>query len=93
MLVERLRRPFSYVMTWRSFPGLVEVIDIEQGRTRFAFEVPAEENVPIGGVRTGPRSHTWQQSADATLVWVEALDGGDPSASACYRRCSPSTGR
>jgi dipeptidyl aminopeptidase/acylaminoacyl peptidase len=85
VLVERLRRPFSYVMSWRSFPSVVEVLDVDTGQLRFSYEIPAEENVPIGGVRTGPRSHAWQPTAPATLVWVEALDGGDPKAQVDHR--------
>jgi dipeptidyl aminopeptidase/acylaminoacyl peptidase len=85
VLVQRLRRPFSYVMTYGSFPGALEVLSAPDGSVRFAREWGAEENVPIEGVRTGPRSHGWQQSAPATLVWLEALDGGDPKREAEQR--------
>ena len=30
------------------------------------------------GVPTGPRQVHWRPTAPATLVWAEALDGGDP---------------
>jgi dipeptidyl aminopeptidase/acylaminoacyl peptidase len=34
----------------------------------------------------GPRSHQWQSTVDsARLLWVEALDGGDPKNEAPYR--------
>jgi hypothetical protein len=33
---------------------------------------------PSKGVPTGPRSYHWRPTDDATLVWAEALDGGDP---------------
>jgi dipeptidyl aminopeptidase/acylaminoacyl peptidase len=85
VLVQRIRRPFSYVMPWGSFPGALEVLDAADGKVRFAREWGPEENVPIEGVRTGPRSHGWQQSAPATLVWLEALDGGDPKRAAEQR--------
>ena len=31
----------------------------------------------LTGVRTGPREYRWRPDQPATLVWVEALDGGD----------------
>ena len=30
------------------------------------------------GVPTGPRSYGWIPTENATLIWAEALDGGDP---------------
>ena len=39
--------------------------------------LPLEDRVPINGVATGPRSVQWRPSEPATLMWVEALDGGD----------------
>ena len=38
--------------------------------------LPLAEQVPIRGVPTGPREHEWRATAPATVVWVEALDGG-----------------
>ena len=34
--------------------------------------------MPIEGVMTGPRNIHWMAGQAATLVWFEALDGGDP---------------
>ncbi len=85
LLVSRVRRPFSYLMSWRGFPESIEVWDLASGATRVLHDKPLEENVPIEGVPTGPRSHGWQQSAPATLAWVEALDGGDPKSEAEWR--------
>jgi dipeptidyl aminopeptidase/acylaminoacyl peptidase len=39
--------------------------------------LPLAEQVPIRGVRTGPREFHWRTTAPATLVWAEALDEGD----------------
>jgi dipeptidyl aminopeptidase/acylaminoacyl peptidase len=40
-------------------------------------DLPSSEGVPINGVQTGPRSYRWHPLEPATLVWAEALDGGD----------------
>jgi dipeptidyl aminopeptidase/acylaminoacyl peptidase len=41
-------------------------------------EQPLAEGTPIGGVPTGPRSYRWQPTQPATVLWVEALDEGNP---------------
>ena len=43
------------------------------------------ENIPIEGVRTGPRNVQWKPVEPATLIWAEALDGGDPNKEAEHR--------
>jgi dipeptidyl aminopeptidase/acylaminoacyl peptidase len=35
------------------------------------------DRVPIRGVPTGPRDFSWRSTEPATLIWAEALDGGD----------------
>ena len=46
--------------------------------------LPLEE-APIDGVPEGPRNVTWRPTEPATLVWVEALDGGDPKKNVPHR--------
>ncbi|MHC4219440.1 MAG: alpha/beta hydrolase family protein, partial [Planctomycetota bacterium] len=48
-------------------------------------EIPMGENIPIGGVRTGPRMFRWKPGEPETLVWAEALDGGDPKRKVPHR--------
>lgn len=84
-LVTTLERPFSYVLPWSLFPQTIELRTKDGARVRTIAEVPAGENIPMEGVRTGPRSVTWQASAPATVVWSEALDGGDPAQPAEWR--------
>jgi dipeptidyl aminopeptidase/acylaminoacyl peptidase len=85
LLVTRIRRPFSYLMSYRDFPETIEVREVAGEGVHLMAEVPMAENVPIGGVRTGPRNFGWRVGAPATLVWVEALDGGDPKQEAEWR--------
>jgi dipeptidyl aminopeptidase/acylaminoacyl peptidase len=84
-LVTTLERPFSYVLPWNLFPQTIELRTKDGAKVRTLAEVPAGENIPMEGVRTGPRNVSWQASAPATLVWSEALDGGDPSKPAEWR--------
>lgn len=80
LLVVSNHRPFSYTLTAGSFPREVEVWD-RGGKLVHKFaSLPLQDQVPIEGVPTGSRSYAWRPTAGAeaaTLVWVEALDGGD----------------
>lgn len=85
LLTERIVRPYSFLVTHRSFPDVIEVRNLASGRITTIAERPLRDQTPIGGVDTGPRSIQWQASADATLIWAEALDGGDPKAKVPHR--------
>jgi dipeptidyl aminopeptidase/acylaminoacyl peptidase len=78
LLVARVHRPYSYLVPHTAFPKEVEVWD-RSGRMVYKLaSLPLHEHVPIEGVLTGPREYTWRPTEPATLVWVEALDDGDP---------------
>jgi dipeptidyl aminopeptidase/acylaminoacyl peptidase len=85
LLVTRIERPFVYTLPWSSFPQTIEVWD-PRGRVEATIaKVPLGDAIPMEGVRTGPRNVQWQASADATLVWAEAQDGGDPKRKVEFR--------
>ena len=78
VLVERIQRPFSWLMPASRFPREIAVMDTSGNDVHVVARVPLGEGIPIGGVRQGPRNVSWRPGSPATLVWVEALDGGDP---------------
>lgn len=78
VLTERLRRPFSYTVPYYRFARVIEVLDAKAKVVRRVADQEVADEVPIQGVRTGPRSVQWQPHQPASLVWTEALDGGDP---------------
>jgi len=78
VLVSRIKRPFSRLVTASGFAKDVEIWSRKGDLVRTIGEQPLAEGVPIGGVVTGPRSHRWNPTVPATLLWVEALDNGDP---------------
>ncbi len=79
LLVEILHRPFSYLRPARWFPTRVEVWDSDGKLVQQIVDLPLRENIPVpyGSVAEGPRNFSWRHDAGATLVWAEALDGGD----------------
>ncbi len=78
ILVTRILRPYSLLVTSYSFPRSVEVWDRDGNPQRTIAKLPLADKVPIGGVLTGPRMISWIPTAAATLVWAEALDQGNP---------------
>ena len=85
LLVGRLEKPYSYLVTSWSFPTTYEVWRRDGTVVATIDEKPLRDTVPIGGVETGRRSIAWQANAPSSLVWVEALDGGDPKTEATER--------
>jgi len=80
LLVATIHKPYSYVTTAERFPREVEVWDVAR-RSAVAVHtiasIPLTDRVPVAGVPTGPREFSWRADDPATLVWAEALDGGD----------------
>jgi dipeptidyl aminopeptidase/acylaminoacyl peptidase len=77
LLVTTIHRPFSYLHQYRAFPKEVEIWDRAGKMLHKVASQPLEDRVPINGVATGPRGIQWRPSEPSTLMWVEALDGGD----------------
>ena len=78
ILVQRLHAPYSYSVPANRFPLTVEIWDREGRLVRRIADLPLADHIPIRGVRAGPRAPQWRPDKPATLVWAEALDGGDP---------------
>ncbi len=79
ILVTTTGKPFSYVVPYYYFPSRTEIWNIQGNKVRVMLEKPLQENLPRGYdvVNPGPRSYNWRSDRPATLMWVEALDGGD----------------
>jgi dipeptidyl aminopeptidase/acylaminoacyl peptidase len=85
VLVERLVKPYSFVLPIYGFAHRIEVWDRSGALATVVAEIAAAENVPMEGVVQGPRDHRWHPTMDATLLCLEALDGGDPKNEAEFR--------
>ena len=87
LLQTRVKAPYSYVVPASLFPGTVEVTDWEGRVVHSVADLPLRDNIPppFDAVETGPRQAQWRADTPSTLVWVEALDGGDPRTEAAVR--------
>jgi dipeptidyl aminopeptidase/acylaminoacyl peptidase len=85
LLVYRLKRPFSFRVPFPYFARTVEVWSAEGELEWVVADLPVSDEVPRQGVPTGPRMVSFEESMPASLLWAEALDGGDPRAEAEHR--------
>ena len=85
VLVTIVHRPFSYLHAVREFPKDIDVWDMNGKLLHKVASLPLEDKVPINGVMTGPRGVEWSPGGGATLVWAEALDGGNLKNQVPYR--------
>lgn len=80
VLVSTIHKPYSYVTTYDRFAHEVEVWDVLKPASVVRHHIaslPLADRVPIHGEPLGPRDFSWRATDPASLVWAEALDGGD----------------
>lgn len=85
--VYTIHKPFSYIVTYGRFPSKTTVYNADGKEVKLIDEQPLLENLPKGfmAVEKGRRSINWRADKPATLVWAEALDGGDPEVTVKHR--------
>ncbi|CAN5387065.1 S9 family peptidase [soil metagenome] len=87
LLVNRVKRPYSYLAPIFAFAGETEVLDMRGNRVHRVHDRTEVTLSPIGRdmVNPGPRAIQWRADAPATLVWAEAADEGDARRAAQVR--------
>ena len=85
VLVNRIKKPFSHTMPMGSFPQDIEVWTRTGDLAKRIVDRPSREGTSLTGVETGPRGIQWRADQPATVLWVEALDGGDSRAKTEFR--------
>ncbi len=85
LLVTWHKRPYSYTLPSNRFPRQVEVWNLKGEVIYQVADLPLEDRIPIEGVPVGPRSAGWHPVEPATLIWLEALDDGDPKKKVPHR--------
>lgn len=86
-LLFQLHRPFSYQLPAGYFPLLVQVYNRAGQLVHQVTDRPLTDYLSPkrDAVAIGPRNIAWRSDRPATLVWVEALDNGDPTQEVPYR--------
>lgn len=87
VMITTIERPYSYIVPLGRFPTITTIYD-KDGKLISEFDKkPLIEDLPKGfmAVQTGKRSINWRADKPATLVYAEALDGGDPAKEVEFR--------
>lgn len=99
VLVSKIKKPFSYIVTYSRFPFEETVYTQSGSFVATVNDVPLNEVQPKGfmATRTGKRNLSWRSDQAATLYYAEALDEGDPEnkvphRDAVYQMEAPFTG-
>lgn len=85
LMVYKLTKPFSHKVTCEMFAVSIEIWDKNGKLLKTIAKRSDQEEVPPDGEPTGARGVTWQPLHDARIIWIEALDGGDPMKKAPFR--------
>lgn len=87
VMVNTLEKPFSYLVPYYRFGSTTTIYTKDAQKVETIVEVPLIEDLPKGfnAVRKGRRNITWRDDLPATIVYAEALDGGDPAVEVEYR--------
>lgn len=81
LLVETVHRPYSYQFPLDRFPYRVEIVDPSGRPVVTLAEKPLQDSIPVAfdAAESGRRDFRWRDDVPATVVWVDALDAGDPA--------------
>lgn len=87
LLVETVRRPFSYIVPEARFPRRFEVWTRGGEMVRQIADLPLIDTVipDRDAAPEGARNIAWRGDEAATLFWVEAQDKGNPKVEAAVR--------
>jgi dipeptidyl aminopeptidase/acylaminoacyl peptidase len=87
VMISHIKKPFSYIVTYRRFPYEKNIYDSFGKLVDLVNDVPLNEVQPKGfmATRSGKRQMGWRDDKASTIVWVEALDDGDPENKVAYR--------
>ncbi|MEX2370409.1 MAG: prolyl oligopeptidase family serine peptidase [Bacteroidales bacterium] len=87
VMVSNIKKPFSYLVTYGRFPSETTIFTADAEKVKTVAVVPLIEDLPKGfmAVREGKRNFTWRNDLPSSLVYVTALDGGDPENEVNYR--------
>jgi dipeptidyl aminopeptidase/acylaminoacyl peptidase len=77
VLVSRIKKPYSHLVPMNAFARDVQVLARGGDVEKTVAQLASHEGVTLTGVETGPRSIHWRPDQPATVLWAEALDGGD----------------
>lgn len=81
VIITTIEKPYSYIVPLGRFPQTITIYDKDGKLISEFHKKPLIEDMPKGfmATQTGKRSISWRADKPSTVVYVEALDGGDPA--------------
>lgn len=80
VMITTLEKPYSYIVPYNRFPLRTNIYSADGNLVKEVNFSPLNEIMAKGfmAVKKGKRSMNWRNDKEASLYYVEALDGGDP---------------
>lgn len=77
-LVEKIQKPFSYLVTANGFNSTMIIADATGKELKMLFKIPSSELAPRGNdnVLNAARGFEWLANVPATVSWIMPLDSG-----------------
>ncbi len=87
VMVSHIKKPFSYLVPYYRFPSETTIYDAAGNLVNKVNDEPLLEDLPQGfmATQTGRRNLQWRNDKPSTLIYVEALDEGDPENEVDFR--------
>lgn len=78
LLIRKIRKPFSYLVSANGFPSTVEITDRTGKTVKVLAQLPSTEVRPSGydNVQNVMRGFDWRDDVAATITWAMPLDSG-----------------
>ncbi len=87
IMITIIEKPFSYLVPYYRFPSRTVIYNKYGKKLQTVVEVPLTEDLPRGfmSVRKGKRNFQWRGDKPSSLIFIKALDDGDPRNKVSYR--------
>jgi dipeptidyl aminopeptidase/acylaminoacyl peptidase len=78
LLVERIDKPFSYLVPAGGFNSSMIIMDMIGREVKMLAKIPSSELTPTGfdNVLNAPHDFDWKNDEAATIMWISPLDSG-----------------
>lgn len=87
ILMSTIKRPFSYLVPYYRFASETAIYDKNGNLVKMLLDMGVDEVRPsgFGSTTDQKRNFNWRSDKPANMVWVVALDKGDPAMEVPYR--------
>ncbi len=87
VMITEIQEPFSYLVPYSRFPSQTTIYTKAGKKVETLVKVPLIEDLPKGfmATRKGKRNFSWRSDTPSNLIYVVALDEGDPNKEVVFR--------